>query len=85
MEYKISKISGWVNSTKGYATNHGNPKSNPSNPSVLDALPDRTPVNLIDEPLAFSDILSAIRRLKNNTAFGPEGLPAEALKHEGAS
>lgn len=58
-------------------------KSNPSNPSVLDALPNLTPVNLTDEPPEFSEILSAVRLLKNNKALGPGGLPAEVLEHGG--
>ena len=58
-------------------------KSNPSDPSVLNALPELPPVPSLDEPPTFIEVLSAVRSLKNNKSAGPDGLPAEILKKGG--
>lgn len=58
-------------------------KINPSDPSVLEALPELLPVPSLDEPPKFTEVLSAVRSLKNNKSAGPDGLPAEILKKGG--
>ena len=57
--------------------------TNPADPSILNALPDLPPVLALDEPPKFTEVLSAIRSLKNNKCAGPDGLPAEILKAGG--
>ncbi|CAJ1063208.1 hypothetical protein KUCAC02_027720%2C partial [Xyrichtys novacula] len=57
--------------------------TNPSDPSVLDALPDLPPVPSLDEPPKFTEVFSAIRSLKNNKSPGPDGLLAEIFKKGG--
>lgn len=58
-------------------------KINPSDPLVLNALPDLPPSPFLDDPPMFSEALTAIRSLKNNKSPGPDGIPAEILKKGG--
>ncbi len=58
-------------------------KINPSDSSVLDALPDLLPSPYFDELPKFTEVLLAVRSLKNNKSPGPDGHPAETLKKGG--
>lgn len=58
-------------------------KVNPTDPSVLNALPELPSVPSLDEPPKFTEILSAVRSLKNKKSPGPDGLPGEILKKGG--
>ncbi len=57
-------------------------KRNPSDPSVLDALPDLLPVLSLVEPSKLSEVLSAAWSLKNKSP-SPDELPAEIQNRRG--
>ncbi|XP_061884956.1 uncharacterized protein LOC133635724 [Entelurus aequoreus] len=51
--------------------------------AVLDELPSYQTIEELDLPPTFSEVLAAIRSLKNNKTPGPDGIPAEILKQGG--
>lgn len=51
--------------------------------TVLEELPRYPAIEKLDLPPTFSEALSAVRLLKNNKTTGPDGIPAEILKHGG--
>ncbi|CAM4561369.1 unnamed protein product [Leuciscus chuanchicus] len=65
--------------------------SNPQSPSLrsnwsnirAECLPKLPPVHELDDPPRFSEVLAAVRSLKDNKSTGPDGIPAEALKKGG--
>ena len=56
---------------------------NPNDPTVLHNLPDLPPIEVLDQPPQFSEVLNAIKGLKNNKSPGPDGIPAEVFKEGG--
>lgn len=51
--------------------------------AVLEELPCYPTIEELDLPPTFSEVLVAVRSLKNNKTPGPDGIPAEILKHGG--
>ncbi len=58
-------------------------QNNPTDPTVLQRLPKLPPAHELDDPPRFSEVLAAVRSLKDNKSAGPDGIPAEALKNGG--
>ena len=56
---------------------------NSSNPTILDTLPNLPQIQILDNPPAFSEVLGAIKGLKNNKSPGPDGIPGEIFKKGG--
>ncbi len=50
-------------------------------PTVLQRLPKLPPAPELDDPPWFSEVLTAVRSLKDNKSAGPDGIPAEPLKN----
>lgn len=48
--------------------------------AVLEELPSYPAIEELDLPPTFSEVLAAIRSLKNNKTPGPDGIPAEILE-----
>ena len=54
-----------------------------ADPTVLDDLPTLPPMQDLDQPPTFLEVLSATRSLKNNKSPGNDNIPAELLKQGG--
>ncbi|KAL2090150.1 hypothetical protein ACEWY4_014838 [Coilia grayii] len=50
---------------------------------TINQIPQRPIMEHLDDPPTESEVLDAIRRLNNNKASGPDGIPAEILKQGG--
>ncbi|XP_061891552.1 dickkopf-related protein 3b isoform X2 [Entelurus aequoreus] len=55
----------------------------PTDPSVLEDLPDYPTIHDLDLPPTFGEVKSAIRSLKDNKTPGPDSIPAEIFKQGG--
>ena len=53
---------------------------NPTDPTVLQELPDLTPAAQLDEPPSFQEVFQAVKHLKNKKAPGEDCIPAEIYK-----
>lgn len=51
--------------------------------TVLEELPRYPAIEELDLLPTFSEVLAAVRSLKNNKTPGPDGIPAEILKYGG--
>ena len=51
--------------------------------AVLEELPSYPTIEELDLPPTFSEVLAAVKALKNNKTPGPDGIPAEILKQGG--
>lgn len=58
-------------------------RSNPSDPTVFENLPEFPTIPELDNMPTRQEVHMAIISLKNNKAAGPDGIPAEILKHGG--
>ncbi|XP_069984652.1 transposon TX1 uncharacterized 149 kDa protein [Penaeus vannamei] len=58
-------------------------RSNPSDPTVFENLPEFPRIPELDNMPTRQEVHMAIISLKNNKAAGPDGIPAEILKHGG--
>ncbi len=57
-------------------------QNNPTDPAFLQRLPKLPSAHELDDPPRFSEVLAAVRSLKDNKSAGPE-IPTEALKNGG--
>lgn len=51
--------------------------------TILDQLPELPPIDILNQPPTFLEVLSAVRSLKNNKSPGMDNIPAELLKQGG--
>ena len=51
--------------------------------TILDQLPEFPPIDHLNQPPTFREVLSAVRSLKNNKSPGVDNIPAELLKQGG--
>jgi len=58
-------------------------RGNPSDPTVFENLPEFPTIPELDNMPTHQEVHMAIISLKNNKAAGPDGIPAEILKHGG--
>ena len=56
---------------------------NPTDPTLVDLIPQLPIIPQLDHPPAFYEVEVAIKGLKNNKSAGPDGIPAEVFKHGG--
>jgi len=56
---------------------------NPHDPSFLDQVPQFPPIPDLDTPPSLHEVSKAVQGLKNNKAFGPDGIPGEIFKYGG--
>jgi len=56
---------------------------NPTDPTLLDLIPQLPVIPQLDDPPALHEIAAAVKALKNNKAAGPDGIPAEVFKFGG--
>ena len=55
---------------------------NPTDPTLVDLIPQLPIIPQLDHPPAFYEVEAAIKGLKNNKSAGPDGIPAEVFKHQ---
>jgi exonuclease III len=58
-------------------------KKNPTNPEILESIPTLPSIPALDAPPTFHEFSMALVGMKNNKSPGPDGIPAEVLKHGG--
>ena len=56
---------------------------NPADQDIFANFPTSPPVEHLDSPPSFAEVRKAMKGLKNNKSPGPDGIPAEVLKHGG--
>jgi len=56
---------------------------NPSDPTLLDLIPELPLIPQLDYTSTLHEIEVAVKGLKNNKAAGPDGIAAEIFKHGG--
>jgi len=56
---------------------------NPTDPTLVDLIPQLLIIPQLDRSPAFYEVEVAIKGLKNNKSAGPDGIPAEVFKHGG--
>ena len=55
---------------------------NPTDPTLVDLIPQLPIIPQLDHPPAFYEVEAAIKGLKNNKSAGPDGIPADVFKHQ---
>jgi len=55
---------------------------NPTDPTLVDHIPQLPIIPQLDHPPAFYEVEAAIKGLKNNKSAGPDGIPAEVSNME---
>jgi len=56
---------------------------NPTDPTLVDLIPQLPIIPQLDHPPTFYEVEAAIKGLKNNKSAGPDGIPTEVFKHGG--
>ena len=73
---RVSCLAG-LSTLKNYST------VNPTDPTLVDLIPQLPIIPKLDHSPAFYEVEVAVKGLKNNKSAGPDRIPAEVFKHGG--